>query len=319
MRRRFAPINVPTNGGGPSTVNWGEIGGILSDQADLQAALDSKIEMVQWGDITGTLSSQTDLQTVLDTKIATGSNAALNSLNVGGGDFTVSAQGTTRIATVLYVGGANDGRHEAVTGQYGSVQVSGTEGSVGGGWEGYSIDGDIAFMWNGTFGGIFNDVDNHWIIRGERTQDTRLYNNGVDEFGTQNHAATSNVTGARVKDVDGNYRDVAHAYDDFKELTVTRDLVRSDIFHTLFKNGSTGTVNVRCQQNTIPVGSYGYLIHEGSGISGLNIEPGAGITVTVLTGDATLVASSGTIVVQQGGNLRWVRTSDTTYHFYGVA
>ncbi len=68
---------------------WGLVGGTLSDQTDLQAALDAKLTdapsdgstyvrkdatwvtisfAVNWGSITGTLSSQTDLQNALDNK-----------------------------------------------------------------------------------------------------------------------------------------------------------------------------------------------------------------------------------------------------------
>lgn len=70
-------------------VVWGSIIGNLSDQSDLQAALDAKVEeapingnqyarqdgawtvitsAVNWGDIGGTLSNQTDLQAALDGK-----------------------------------------------------------------------------------------------------------------------------------------------------------------------------------------------------------------------------------------------------------
>lgn len=77
-----------------ATVTWGGITGTLSDQTDLQAALNGKVSSVvagtnvtvdnsdpqnpivsasgsasvAWGDITGTLSSQTDLQSALDAK-----------------------------------------------------------------------------------------------------------------------------------------------------------------------------------------------------------------------------------------------------------
>jgi len=56
-----------TGGGGGSAI-WGGIAGTLSNQTDLQNALNSKLSSVTWGSITGTLSNQTDLQTVLDAK-----------------------------------------------------------------------------------------------------------------------------------------------------------------------------------------------------------------------------------------------------------
>lgn len=77
------------------TTDWGDIGGTLSNQTDLQGALDAKqatlvsgtnIKTINstsllgsgdisisasaaWGSITGTLSSQTDLQSALDAKV----------------------------------------------------------------------------------------------------------------------------------------------------------------------------------------------------------------------------------------------------------
>lgn len=79
---------------------WGSITGTLSDQADLQTALDAKLADAPsdgtqyarqsgawaavsasggtWGTITGTLSSQTDLQAALDAKATKGQLAGIN-------------------------------------------------------------------------------------------------------------------------------------------------------------------------------------------------------------------------------------------------
>ncbi len=42
----------------PGTVNWGNIGGLLSNQTDLQNALNSKISGVNWGQINGLINNQ---------------------------------------------------------------------------------------------------------------------------------------------------------------------------------------------------------------------------------------------------------------------
>lgn len=72
-----AVVNI----GGDADTLQGEGGAYYLDRANhtgtqaistidgLQAALDSKIESVAWGDITGTLSNQTDLQDALDLKL----------------------------------------------------------------------------------------------------------------------------------------------------------------------------------------------------------------------------------------------------------
>ena len=97
---------IEVTGGGGGSVSWGSISGTLSDQVDLQTALNAKANTsslgtmasvndassdnkiygrkngtwaevtgggggsAEWGDITGTLSDQTDLQNALDEKAA---------------------------------------------------------------------------------------------------------------------------------------------------------------------------------------------------------------------------------------------------------
>ena len=70
-----------------------------------------------------------------------------------------------------------------VTGNYGTVSISGNLGSSGG-YAGYSInDGDV-FMSNGSVAGLYNDVNNEWYLYGERNGKLRLFNNGVEEART---------------------------------------------------------------------------------------------------------------------------------------
>ena len=76
---------------------WGSISGTLSDQTDLQAALNGKANTSHshnWGSITGTLSAQTDLQTALNGKANTS-----HSHNWGSITGTLSAQ--TDLQTAL--------------------------------------------------------------------------------------------------------------------------------------------------------------------------------------------------------------------------
>lgn len=112
------PLNPVVSASGAAP-DWGDIGGTLSDQTDLQAALDTKLESVvagtgvsvdntdplnpvvsasgaapDWGDIGGTLSDQTDLQGALDTK--------LESVVAGAG---VSVDNTDPLNPVVSAGG----------------------------------------------------------------------------------------------------------------------------------------------------------------------------------------------------------------------
>ena len=62
------------------------------------------------------------------------------------------------------------------TGNYGSIQIN---GSGAGNYEGFSIDGRVVFMHDGsTNAGIYNDVNNHWMFYGILGGSTYMYENG---------------------------------------------------------------------------------------------------------------------------------------------
>ena len=69
-----------------------------------------------------------------------------------------------------------------VDGDYGTVCTHGTGKNN---WEGYSINGRYVFM-SADSGqcGIFNDVDNKWIMYSVRNSYTSLYHNGAECFRT---------------------------------------------------------------------------------------------------------------------------------------
>lgn len=97
--------------------------------------------------------------------------------STGGWGLYVAADGDSRIFLDgsygrVYIG--TNGRYLSdVGGDYGSVQVN---GSGGGGWEGFSIDGRMVFMHNGSDEvGIYNDVDNHWMLKAWRNSSLYLY------------------------------------------------------------------------------------------------------------------------------------------------
>jgi len=115
------------------TFEWGDITGTLSNQTDLQNALDAKQETlvsgtniktingtsvlgsgdlaIEWGDITGTLSNQTDLQNALDAKQETLVSATnIKTINgtsiLGSGDLPISGGGGGGGGLNSYVVGA---------------------------------------------------------------------------------------------------------------------------------------------------------------------------------------------------------------------
>jgi hypothetical protein len=106
-------LKVMVIGGTSGGTVWGSITGLISNQSDLQDALDAKQDFIAsgtseeyirgdgtlatfpsettlaWGNITGTLSNQTDLQTALNAKQATG-----NYITALTGDVTASGPGS---------------------------------------------------------------------------------------------------------------------------------------------------------------------------------------------------------------------------------
>lgn len=75
--------------------------------------------------------------------------------------------------STIYIGGSTSRGLRSVTGNYGTVQ---TTGGGNGGWEGYSIDGRYVFMSaDNNSCGIYNDLDNLWIMYCERNGIVRLY------------------------------------------------------------------------------------------------------------------------------------------------
>ena len=130
----------PQGPAGPSGGVWGEIEGTLSDQTDLQDALDLKAntadlgEMAEvddapsdskeyvrkngtwseasggggaWGEITGTLSNQTDLQSALDEKIEDAPSDG-KSYNRSDGDWVEASSGGYELLTYYVDPNGND-------------------------------------------------------------------------------------------------------------------------------------------------------------------------------------------------------------------
>lgn len=81
---------------------------------------------------------------------------------------------------------------KAVTGSYGNVQ---TVGAGVGTWDGYSIGGRAVFMHDGASStGIYNDVDNEWLIKTTHNGAAELYYNGSIKITTTNTGVS--VTGS---------------------------------------------------------------------------------------------------------------------------
>jgi len=86
--------------------------------------------------------------------------------------------------------GAGTHFYPAGLGNYGSFSCEGRKG----GWGGYSIEGRVVFMHNGsTASGIYNDVNNHWLFYAVNGDKTSMYHNGSEKIYT--YASGGRVTG----------------------------------------------------------------------------------------------------------------------------
>ena len=100
------------------------------------------------------------------------------SIVVGGvQEVTINGTGTR-------LGDTGNGYFRPVSGNYGSIEI---DGGAHGGWEGYSIGGRAVFMHDNSNGmGLYDDVNNHWVIEHTLNAGTRLYYNGVNKCETLN-------------------------------------------------------------------------------------------------------------------------------------
>jgi len=96
--------------------------------------------------------------------------------------FKGGTQSQNFYANTIYIGNSSSKGLRSVSGNYGTVQ---TTGGGSGGWEGYSIEGRYVFMSaDNNSCGIYNDIDNEWMIKCNRNASTILYYNGTSTFNT---------------------------------------------------------------------------------------------------------------------------------------
>ena len=118
-----------------------------------------------------------------DTRLLFGTNT-ITLQTAGSSEITVNSTG-------VRLGDTGNGYFQPVSGSYGSVQV---DGGAHGGYEGYSIGGRAVFMHNNsTTTGIYNDVDNEWLINCVHNAAVSLYYNGTSRLQTTDIGA--NVSG----------------------------------------------------------------------------------------------------------------------------
>ena len=110
---------------------------------------------------------------------------------VADGAMSLTTDGRLVVKQFIAVGNQNTRYLREPTGNYGSIQIS---GSGFGNWEGFSIDGRAVFMHDGgTATGIYNDVDNEWLFYGVHNAQTEMMHNGSWKVQTRSNGA--NIAG----------------------------------------------------------------------------------------------------------------------------
>jgi len=106
----------------------------------------------------------------------------------------LASGGTDRVIannTGVRLGDLGNGYFRPVSGNYGSIEI---DGGAHGGWEGYSIGGRAVLMHdNSTVVGLYNDVNDEWLIRCTFNAATELYYNNSSKLQTTGSGA--NISG----------------------------------------------------------------------------------------------------------------------------
>lgn len=96
--------------------------------------------------------------------------------------YTGGSREMTINTTGVRLGDTGNGYFRPVSGNYGSIEI---DGGAHAGWEGYSIGGRFVMMHdNSNTMGLYNDVDNHWILEHIRNGETRLYYDSGEKMNT---------------------------------------------------------------------------------------------------------------------------------------
>ncbi len=200
--------------------------------------------------------------------------------------FYVVAGNNTEITvtpTGVQLGDGGNGYFQPVSGNYGSIQI---DGGAHGGYEGYSIGGRATFMHdNGVYTGLYNDVDNQWILLNYRNNYTALYFAGSSKLETIS-------TGVNI---DGDLNAVDNIY------------VASNIYHEgdtdTYIGFGTNSINLVAGGSTTAINTSGIFITDGSLAEDYD----------------ALSGTSPTCNVDNGGAFSLTMSGNTTFTFSGAA
>jgi len=191
----------------------------------------------------------------------------------------------------LYPGNQTTGYMREVTGSFGSVEVTGADGSSGA-WSGYSIGGEAVFMSNLTGSassnrfGLYDDLSNAWVLQYNRDGDGAA------------HIYGSNV---EVLDLDAGYCRVAG------QVVATGNITTAG-----FLESSSATVAAPAAGTSVLTGKFLWLDGK-EAIDGddnwLRLNQDGDFTSGVFTPGNVLIGSSGNIQKFSHGNFLYHQSS----------
>ena len=156
-------------------------------------------------------------------------NASFTPTGAGWG-FYVASDGDSRVYLDggngrVYIGSSSAGRYLSdATADYGSIQINGGGRN---GYEGFSIDGRVVFMHDGSSNvGIYNDVNNEWIFYATLNGSSYMYHNGSSKIEATssgasvsgNMVASGNVTAYSDARLKTNVKTIDNALDIVDQL-----------------------------------------------------------------------------------------------------
>ena len=174
--------------------------------------------------------------------------------------ITLVAGGSSEVTvntTGVRLGDTGNGYFQPVSGNYGSIQIDGGAHSS---YEGYSIGGRAVFMHdNGSNTGIYNDVNNEWLVQCIHNGTVHLFYNGSSKL--QTTSTGINVTGTAVTDgvtVDGTL-DIEEVHekvttDSSTTGTLTFDTSAQGVYYLTANQTANRTINFSSVNGNLDTG-----------------------------------------------------------------
>ena len=212
--------NQLTNGAGYTTYTANQSLNTSNSPSFAGLNINGTLNAVDHIYLAGTLFHEGDTNTYL-----TFTTDTITLATAGSSEVTVNSTG-------VRLGDSGNGYFQPVSGSYGSIQI---DGGAHSGWEGYSIGGRVVFMHDNSSGaGLYNDVNNEWLVNCALNGAVNLYYDGASKLDTLSNGVSIN----------GNlYTDGSNAedYDALSGTSVTCNVDNAGAFSLTMTGNTTFT------------------------------------------------------------------------------